>query len=208
MSEGSSRTSRVVVAITGASGAVYAVRLLQILGLTDLEIHLTISPSGSAVIRQELQIEIDPRKPGLGAALRLLPTLDRRFPATDPDWPRPARELADRIRFHQYDDYMDADRERLVPDAGHGRLSLQRKHAERHRASGRIESDSTRRRGPSEGTSSADPGPPRNAAQRSADREHASVGPGRGGHPSGDAGVVPRRPFARFACRFCRQPCS
>lgn len=45
-----------VVAITGASGAVYAVRLLQILLANDREIHLTISPSGAAVIGQELGV--------------------------------------------------------------------------------------------------------------------------------------------------------
>ena len=47
-----------VVAITGASGAVYAVRLLQVLLANDREIHLTISPSGAAVIRQELGLEL------------------------------------------------------------------------------------------------------------------------------------------------------
>lgn len=47
-----------VVAITGASGAVYAARLLQVLLANDREIHLTISPSGAAVIRQELGLEL------------------------------------------------------------------------------------------------------------------------------------------------------
>ena len=47
-----------VLAITGASGAVYAVRLLQVLLANDREVHLTVSPSGSAVIRQELGIEL------------------------------------------------------------------------------------------------------------------------------------------------------
>lgn len=43
-----------VVAITGASGAVYAVRLLEILVESGCDICLTISPSGAAVIKQEL----------------------------------------------------------------------------------------------------------------------------------------------------------
>src|SRR5262245_52782460 len=49
------------VAITGASGAVYAVRLLGVLLAAGREIHLMISPSGAAVIKQELDrtIQID-----------------------------------------------------------------------------------------------------------------------------------------------------
>ena len=37
-----------VVGITGASGAVYAVRLLEVLLEAGREIHLSISPSGQA----------------------------------------------------------------------------------------------------------------------------------------------------------------
>jgi 4-hydroxy-3-polyprenylbenzoate decarboxylase len=47
-----------VLAITGASGAVYATRLLEQLLLAGRQVHLTISPSGAAVIRQELGIEL------------------------------------------------------------------------------------------------------------------------------------------------------
>jgi flavin prenyltransferase len=43
-----------VLAITGASGAVYAVRLLELLLETGRDLHLLISPSGAAVIQQEL----------------------------------------------------------------------------------------------------------------------------------------------------------
>jgi flavin prenyltransferase len=45
----------VVVAITGASGAVYAVRLLEVLLEHGSEVHLSISASGAAVLRQELE---------------------------------------------------------------------------------------------------------------------------------------------------------
>ena len=47
-----------VLAITGASGAIYAVRLLQMLLAANREIHLTISPSGATVIKQELGIDL------------------------------------------------------------------------------------------------------------------------------------------------------
>lgn len=48
-----------VLAITGASGAVYSQRLLEVLLASGREIHLTISPSGAAVIQQELGRTID-----------------------------------------------------------------------------------------------------------------------------------------------------
>lgn len=48
-----------VVAITGASGAVYGVRLLEVLVSNGREVHLMISPSGAAVMKQELGHEID-----------------------------------------------------------------------------------------------------------------------------------------------------
>jgi 4-hydroxy-3-polyprenylbenzoate decarboxylase len=48
-----------VLGITGASGAVYAVRLLEVLLQSGHEVHLSISPSGQTLVRQELQREID-----------------------------------------------------------------------------------------------------------------------------------------------------
>lgn len=48
-----------VVAITGASGAVYAVRLLEVLLNSGREVHLSISPSGAAVLKQELNVTVD-----------------------------------------------------------------------------------------------------------------------------------------------------
>ncbi len=50
---------RVVLAITGASGAVYAVRLLHQLLAAQCDVHVVISPSGAAVILQELSIKLD-----------------------------------------------------------------------------------------------------------------------------------------------------
>jgi 4-hydroxy-3-polyprenylbenzoate decarboxylase len=49
----------IVVAITGASGAIYAVRLLEVLRAAGRNVHLSISPSGRDVIRQELNLEVD-----------------------------------------------------------------------------------------------------------------------------------------------------
>ena len=55
-----SQTARdVVLAITGASGAIYALRLLQVLLASDRHIHLSISPSARLVLAQELNLAID-----------------------------------------------------------------------------------------------------------------------------------------------------
>ena len=50
--------SNVVLAMTGASGAPYAVSLLQTLCRAGLTVHLTISPSAAMVMREELGLEI------------------------------------------------------------------------------------------------------------------------------------------------------
>ena len=48
-----------VVAISGASGAVYGVRLLEMLSLAGREVHLTVSPTGRLVLERELGIDKD-----------------------------------------------------------------------------------------------------------------------------------------------------
>ena len=50
---------KLVVAITGASGAVYSVRLLEVLLATGRDVHLAISPSGAAVLEEELGLKAD-----------------------------------------------------------------------------------------------------------------------------------------------------
>jgi 4-hydroxy-3-polyprenylbenzoate decarboxylase len=80
----------IVLAITGASGAVYAKRLLEVLVRAGSDVHLTISPSGAAVIKQELHLDIDAARPD---PTKLLPA-----------------ELAEQARpnvtCHHYDDFM------------------------------------------------------------------------------------------------------
>jgi 4-hydroxy-3-polyprenylbenzoate decarboxylase len=49
----------IVVAMTGASGAAYGVRLVEVLLAAGRDIHLTISPSGQAVFETELGRRID-----------------------------------------------------------------------------------------------------------------------------------------------------
>ena len=49
----------VVVALTGASGATYCLRLVECLLAAGVDVHLSISNSGQAVLSQELDIHID-----------------------------------------------------------------------------------------------------------------------------------------------------
>src|SRR5207247_3655025 len=79
-----------LLAITGASGAVYATRLLEVLVDCGREVHLMISPSGAAVIKQELKqtIELDQFDPR-----SLLPTVA-------------SENAAGQIRYHHYQDFM------------------------------------------------------------------------------------------------------
>jgi len=45
---------RIVVGITGASGAAYARRLLEVLGTTPIEVHLIVTPHGERLWQEEL----------------------------------------------------------------------------------------------------------------------------------------------------------
>lgn len=52
----------IVLALTGASGAIYARRLLQVLAATETKVHLTISESARLVFEQELGAKFDLRQ--------------------------------------------------------------------------------------------------------------------------------------------------
>jgi flavin prenyltransferase len=49
----------IIVGITGASGAIYAVRLLETLLAAACDVHLTISASGREVLQHELKLALD-----------------------------------------------------------------------------------------------------------------------------------------------------
>ncbi|MDA9857012.1 UbiX family flavin prenyltransferase [Rubripirellula sp.] len=94
-----------VVAITGASGAVYAVRLLQLLTQADREIHLTISPSGAAVILQELGFQLDLSQPDLQRLLGHVASWSTSAGVSDLA-NRAAESVSGCVHYHRYDDYM------------------------------------------------------------------------------------------------------
>lgn len=49
----------VCMGVTGASGAVYSMRLIEVLLSTGHDVHLSISPSGAQVIKEELDLSVD-----------------------------------------------------------------------------------------------------------------------------------------------------
>jgi 4-hydroxy-3-polyprenylbenzoate decarboxylase len=51
-----------VVAMTGASGAPYAVRLIQVLRKAGKTVHFTFSPSAAQVLSEETGLSIDPNR--------------------------------------------------------------------------------------------------------------------------------------------------
>ncbi len=61
-----SATDDVVLAMTGASGAVYSRRLLEILLQSGRRIHLTISPAGAEVLKTELACAVDHKRFDVG----------------------------------------------------------------------------------------------------------------------------------------------
>src|SRR5262249_750954 len=52
----STHPQRLIVGITGASGAIYGVRLLKLLQATDIETHLVMSRSARITLTQEMDL--------------------------------------------------------------------------------------------------------------------------------------------------------
>jgi flavin prenyltransferase len=73
-----------VLAMTGASGAPYALRLLEVLCRSGHTVHLTLSESGVQVLREELGLSV---------------SINRFDPASMGDFP------ADRLIYHHHADF-------------------------------------------------------------------------------------------------------
>ena len=84
-----------VVAITGASGAIYAQRLLQALLAAGHDIYLCISPAGKTVIQQELRLNVDLDD---FHASQLLPD-------SIPPLPDPPGAVPGQLRYYHYGNY-------------------------------------------------------------------------------------------------------
>ncbi len=117
--------ANIVLAMTGASGAIYALRLLQVLLAAGVRVHLSISPSAALVLKQELGIEVDLKR-FAPAELPLLP--DSRAFASLP--PTMAHVLAEPARgaplgaahgeivYHHYENLMAPIASGSFPTAG------------------------------------------------------------------------------------------
>lgn len=106
-----------VVAITGASGAIYAVRLLEVLVAAGRTVHVTLSPAAAQVIHHELglQLNLDQFEPK-----DLLPGFDQLPADSQLRQLRPATSLSPhsssvfhdsevrhgRLVYHHYRNYM------------------------------------------------------------------------------------------------------
>src|SRR5436190_16091179 len=77
-----------VLAFTGASGAPYGVRLLEVLVRAGRTVHLTISPAAAEVFQQEIDVRLD------------LAHFDVR-----PLLPEAAHPLAKQVHYHHYRDF-------------------------------------------------------------------------------------------------------
>lgn len=102
-------TLPVVVALTGASGALYGVRLLEVLLQNGLNVQLVISPSAVEVFAQELETQIDLARfdPAqlCGTRASLLRELIRS--AAPNHWQTPPLSTGafGRLTYHRYHDY-------------------------------------------------------------------------------------------------------
>lgn len=105
-----------IVGMTGASGAVYAIRLIDVLLDAGYDVHLSISPSARLVLKTELEMDVDledvtleqllpsPVSPG---GRRLEELLGRRAPRVGTsDSQSSTTGRSGRMRYHRYNDMM------------------------------------------------------------------------------------------------------
>lgn len=107
--------SDIVVAMTGASGAVYGVRLLEVLLAAGRRVHLVISPSAAQVIHHELGLKVDIENFSLDQLLPRIDSDDSRLKTAAPNADDDAAissVLDDavmpqgRVLFHHYTNFM------------------------------------------------------------------------------------------------------
>ena len=98
-------SQRIVLGITGASGSIYAIRLLQVLVKAGYETHLVISPSGAAVLKQECDLTLDLRDPDLESLVCFSPAWSNRSPLVDSCMTR-SRQEEGLLLYHRHDDFM------------------------------------------------------------------------------------------------------
>ena len=182
---GPPRFPDLVVAMTGASGAPYAVRLLQILGRLDRTVHLTISASAVQVLREEMALEVD---------------LDSFNPAFC------GGTAADRLIYHHYQDFNASIASGSFPTGGMVVIPCSMSTLGAIAGGHNVQPDHPRRRRAFQGAAQADPGTARNAIEPDPSREHGERDARRRGRPSGHARLVSPAPAASRPDRFRGRP--
>lgn len=86
----------IVLAITGASGTPYALRLLEVLLSRGLEIDLVLSPAAAEVFRAEVGIRLDSNPPKLEQLVVARRSEDRE---------QLLQRAAKQLRLHQFQDF-------------------------------------------------------------------------------------------------------
>ena len=104
-----------IVGMTGASGAIYAVRLIEVLIAAGYDVHLSISAAAKLVLKTELEIDVDlnavtleqlsPPK-GSPGGRRLEELLGPRNPPAGKSASESAPGSLGRLRYHHYHDLM------------------------------------------------------------------------------------------------------
>jgi len=100
----------IVLAMTGASGAPFAVRLLQQLTLANRKVHLLVSPSGAAVLAQELNLELGPDRSNVNPLLSYHWPASGQLPPNASVWnplsPAEIKRCTRNIELHDYRNFM------------------------------------------------------------------------------------------------------
>jgi 4-hydroxy-3-polyprenylbenzoate decarboxylase len=103
-----------VLAVTGASGAIYAIRLLEVLLAAGRTVHLTMSSAAAEVINHELGLKVDLANFQLDQFLLSDEQLhDSKLKSLKPPWSEYAASSifgdsqlsAARVQYHHYRDY-------------------------------------------------------------------------------------------------------
>ncbi len=103
---------RFVLAVTGASGAVYALRLLRILLQSECHVHLVASASGRTVLAQEVGLRMTPDRFDSDewlaplAAWPIAEELRNSLASAFPETPDVLESLASRVIFHGEGDFL------------------------------------------------------------------------------------------------------
>ena len=100
-----STANRIVVGVTGASGSIYAIRLLQVLVKAGYETHLAVSPSGAAVLKQECALDFDVISPDIESLVCCTPEWSTSQPLVDRGLVTDAL-ASKQLSYHRHDDYM------------------------------------------------------------------------------------------------------